>query len=263
MDHTHKENRQLVPLAIVIAGALVAGAIYFGGTKAPSPAGNPANGAPNTSPIGVVADVLPSEHILGNPNAKVMIVTYTDFECPFCKSFHATMHQILSTYASDQVALVYRHFPIVQLHSKAPKEAEASECVTEQGGNSAFWKFADNIFATTGSNDTLDPVQLPTIAQSAGVDVQKFNTCLSSGKYTKSIADAVAAAAKAGAQGTPYSVVIFKSDISPATKAAILKAFGTQATAVSFDPAKKNMFTMNGALAFPNIKAGLDELLKQ
>lgn len=235
MDNT-QNNHKLVPLAIVVAGGLIALSIYFGGNTSgvnllpPKPTTDgslPANS--------VVEDVSPNEHILGNPGAKVLIVEYSDFECPFCKVFHATIHQIMNTYKSDEVAIVYRQFPIAGLHSKAPKEAEASECVAELGGNTAFWKFVDEVFATTGSNDSLDPSQLPIIAQHAGVDVTAFKTCLSSGKYTKQIQNDVVAAGKAGALGTPYSVAINK--------------------------AGKKM-TINGAQPFDVVKATIDSLLK-
>lgn len=114
-------------------------------------------------------------------------------------------------YYDGKVAWVYRHYPIVQLHSRAPKEAEASECAWELGGNESFWRFANKLLETTGSNNTLDPVELPKIAEFAGVDVPSFDTCLSSGRYTSYINDSVNAAAKAGALGTPYSVAISKN----------------------------------------------------
>ncbi len=208
-----KDNPQMIPMAIVAAGALIAAAIYFGGSH---PQGNLTQGANSltggTNPTASidVADVSSADHIIGNPNAQVVAVEYSDFECPFCKVFHNTMRQIMNTYTTNQVAWVYRHFPIAQLHSKAPKEAEASECAYEQGGNTAFWSFANKVFDTTTSNNSLDPAQLPKIAGDIGLDVGAFNTCLSSGKYTKAIADDVVAAGKAGAQGTPYTVLIGK-----------------------------------------------------
>lgn len=227
----------MVPLAIIIAGLFIAAAIYFGGSSKPI-SGSLTGNDPNSTVLAtgsVVAPVSDKDHLRGDPNAKVIIVEYTDFECPFCKAFHNTMQQIMSSYDPSEVALVYRQFPIVQLHSKAPKEAEASECVAELGGNSAFWKFADQIFATTGSNDTLDPAQLPILASAVGVNTEAFNTCLSSGKYTEKINDAVAAAAKAGAQGTPYSVAMTKDG-------------------------KK--VVINGAQPFQTVKATIDSLLK-
>lgn len=230
-------NKELsIPLAIIVAGAMIAGAVYFGGSGGPTLAGSLTgnNGAAAVAPTGDVKPVSSDDHLIGDANAKVTIVEYSDFECPFCKSFHNTMHQVLATYAG-KVNWVYRHFPIVQLHSKAPKEAEASECAYDQGGNTAFWAFADKIFATTGSNNTLDPAQLPIIAGQIGLDVDAFNTCLNSGVHTQDIADDVTAAIAAGAQGTPYSVIVTKDG-------------------------KK--IVINGAEPFESVKAKLDSVLK-
>ncbi len=230
-----KENPQLIPLAIVAAGALIAAAIYFGGsTPAGSLTGNN-NALTNTGGSIEIADVSTKDHIRGNKDAKVTVVEYSDLECPFCKVFHATMRQIMSTYGETNIAWVYRHFPIAQLHSKAPKEAEASECAAELGGNSAFWNFIDKVFDVTNANNSLDPAQLPQIATSIGLDVNAFNTCLNSGKYTKAISDAVAAAGKAGAQGTPYSVIIGKNG---------------------------QKIVVNGAEPFETVKAKIDSLMK-
>jgi protein-disulfide isomerase len=207
-----KNNPQMIPLAIVAAGALIAGAIYFGGT---APSGKLIQGDPN-SLLGnnnkvEIEDVTEADHIVGNRNAKVVVVEYSDLECPFCKVFHTTMRQIMDTYKDGQVAWVYRHYPIAQLHSKAAKEAEATECATDQGGNTAFWNYTNKLFEITNSNNSLDPNQLPQIASSVGLDVSAFNNCLSSGKYAKQIEEDVLAAQKAGAQGTPYSVAIGKN----------------------------------------------------
>jgi|AntRauTorcE11897_2_1112592.scaffolds.fasta_scaffold08011_3 protein-disulfide isomerase len=90
-----------------------------------------------------------NDHIRGNIDAEVVLVEYSDFFCPFCSSFHDTMKQIVGTYEADQVAWVYRHFPIPQLqgHEQAPLYAQASECVADLGGNDAFWSFSDSVFA--------------------------------------------------------------------------------------------------------------------
>src|SRR5207245_631799 len=101
----------------------------------------------------------------------------------------------------------YRHYPLASLHPKAHKEAEATECAAEQGGNDMFWKYIDKVFSITPSNNGLDPAELPKIAKDLGLDVNAFNACLSSGKYAAKIDVSIADAEKAGAQGTPYSVV--------------------------------------------------------
>ncbi len=102
--------------------------------------------------------VSPDEHLLGNTNARIVIVEYSDLECPFCKTFHNTMHEVVKS--DPEVAWVFRHYPIPQLHAKALREAEATECAWEQKGNEGFWKYADKIFEITPSNDGLDPLIL-------------------------------------------------------------------------------------------------------
>ncbi len=232
-----KDNPQMIPMAIVAAGALIAAAIYFGGSTT---GGKLIQGDPNSllgaNPSSVdIEDVSSKDHIVGSPDATVIVVEYSDLECPFCKVFHATMRQIMDTYDDNQVAWVYRHFPIAQLHSRAAKEAEATECATEQGGNTAFWNYTNKLFEITNSNNSLDPSELPKIASSIGLDVSAFNNCLSSGKYTKQIEADVVAAAKAGAQGTPYSVAINKKG-------------------------KKSI--INGAEPFESVKGKIDLLLQ-
>src|SRR3989344_8109875 len=179
-----ENNKFLVPMAIVVAGGLIAGAVYFGGK---TPTTN--NQQPTTDQI-QVAPVTEKDHILGSRNAKIIIVEYSDTECPFCKVFHATMKEIVQSY-NGKVAWVYRHLPIVQLHSKAQKEAEAAECVANIAGNQAFWTYLDLIFEKTNSNDSLDPAELPKLATSIGVSEQAFSDCLNSGKFGESVQKSV------------------------------------------------------------------------
>jgi protein-disulfide isomerase len=193
---------------------------------------------PNTPTAGDVniAPVTSGDRILGNPNADIVIVEYSDTECPFCKRFHQTLQQIMAEYGKDgKVAWVYRHFPIPSLHPKAPKEAEATECAAEQGGNTMFWKYIDKVYEITPSNNGLDPAQLPVIASELGLDVTAFNTCLSSGKMTAKVKAQYDEGVIAGARGTPYSVLITKDEKIPITQ---------------------------GALPYENMKAILDSILK-
>lgn len=201
-------NKFLIPAAVVVAGAFIAAAIYFGGSKPPTTNPSTNSGQATNTEINI-APVTNKDHIIGSRSADLVIVEYSDTECPFCKSFHNTMKEVVNSYGG-KVAWVYRHFPIVQLHTKAPKEAEATECANELGGNQIFWNYIDKLLETTNSNNTLDPSQLPIIAKTVGLDVTAFNTCLSSGKYTEFINNSVAEAIKAGGLGTPYSVIISK-----------------------------------------------------
>lgn len=153
------------------------------------------------------------DHIRGNPNASVRVIEYSDFECPFCKSFHPTMQQAFDDYGkSGRLAWVYRHFPLDSIHSKARKEAQASECAAELGGNEAFWSFAHNLFEVAPSNNRLDLSILPDIAKGVGIDRAKFVACLSGdergGKYADHIESDLQNAMAAGGTGTPYTVVV-------------------------------------------------------
>jgi len=202
-----------VPLSIVIAGALIAGAVLFGlrGNTTPPTAVVP--NAPVAQDAGGTLEnmkpIAQDDHIRGNPDAPIKIVEYSDTECPFCKRFHETMKQVMGEYGdTGKVAWVYRHFPLDQLHSKARKEAEALECAGAQGGNDMFWKYADRLYEITESNNRLDPTELPKIATYVGIDVAKFNDCLSSGTYAEHVANDLENAVATGGRGTPWSIFV-------------------------------------------------------
>ncbi|MBI1999110.1 MAG: thioredoxin domain-containing protein [Parcubacteria group bacterium] len=199
----------LIPGAIVIAGLLIAGAVFMTNRDLPaSPAAVADTNAPLYSMRPVSTD---SDHLLGSPDAKIIIVEYSDLECPFCKSFHNTMKQVMETYGKDgSVAWVYRHFPLTTIHPKAQKEAEASECAAELGGTLGFWEYVDRVFELTPSNNNLDPALLPKIAEDVGLDRADFEACLSSGKHRERVTKDRDNAIGIGAQGTPFSVMLSK-----------------------------------------------------
>lgn len=222
-NNIQKENRAssaaktnfTVPVAIIIAGLLIAGSVYFSNrrnTVAVVPKGGAAV-VENTGGLEGMRPITSADHIRGNPDAPVKIVEYSDMECPFCKRFHFTMQQVINEYGRDgKVAWVYRHFPLDSLHSKARAEAVASECANEFGGGTAFWKFTDRFFELTPSNDQTDIQKvLPQVAGEIGLDVSKFNSCLASGKYDKHIQDDLDDATNTGGRGTPWSIVVAKN----------------------------------------------------
>ena len=194
---------------------------------------NPGVAQPPANNNVVVQPVTKDDWGKGDKNAKISIVEYSDTECPFCKRFHATMQQVLADYEGD-VNWVYRHFPLTSLHSKAIREAEATECAGEQKGNDGFWAYIDRMFEITPANNGLQDSQLPEIAQYVGLDVGKFQECLDSGKYKDKIQDQIAEAQKTGARGTPYSVIISGDQNIP----------------------------IPGALPYEQVKAMLDPLIK-
>lgn len=225
------QNNLAIPAAIVIAGLAIAAAVYFGGNKNIE---NPTRGTGVNTKI-TFDPITKADHIVGNPNAKVIIVEYSDTECPYCQMFHKTMNQIMADYgASGNVAWVYRHFPL-PMHTKAPREAEATECANKIGGGDKFWEYINKVFDVTPANNGLDPAELPKIATSIGLDEKAFTTCLDSGEM-KAIVDAgIASGNRAGVSGTPHSLIIMKGKV---------------------------VTTIDGAQAYETVKAQLDALLK-
>ena len=208
------KNNLAIPVAIVIAGALIAGAVYWsarGDSVAVAP--QPQAGAENTAGLENMNPIEDSDHIRGNPNAPVKIVEYSDMECPFCKRFHSTMQQVMNEYGKDgKVAWVYRHFPLDSIHSQARTEAVASECANELGGGDAFWEYTDRFFELTPSNNQTNiATVLPQIAREIGLDEAKFSSCLASKKYDKHIQDDLNNATATGGNGTPWSIVVTAS----------------------------------------------------
>lgn len=159
---------------------------------------------PTPGPIKPVTD---KDHIRGNVDAPITLVVYSDYECPFCKRFHPTMQELMKQY-EGKIRWVYRQYPL-SFHQNAQKQAEASECVAELGGNEKFWEFSDKIFERTTSNGTgfaLD--QLGPLAAEIGVDQQAFQSCLDSDKYAKFVQDSVTEGTTAGVSGTPATIII-------------------------------------------------------
>jgi protein-disulfide isomerase len=208
---------QGVVVGVVIVGLL--GGVYMLGAKngtsvslgtkgtvnAPAPTGTAPD--PSQPAVGTVKAISKDDHIIGKTNAKIILLEYSDLECPFCKQFHPTMQQLVDTYG-DKVAWVYRNFPL-SFHANAQKEAEAAECVADLGGNDKYWKFIDAIYERTTSNGTgfaLD--KLASLAKEVGVDQNKFNDCLNSGKMTKKVQTDLTEGQAAGITGTPGTIIM-------------------------------------------------------
>ncbi|MFA4818623.1 MAG: DsbA family protein [Patescibacteria group bacterium] len=161
---------------------------------------------PSSPPSKVNVPVKADDHILGDNNAPITLVEYSDLECPFCKRFHPVMQQIMKEYPG-QVRWVYRHFPL-SFHANAQKEAEATECAGKLGGNDKFWAYTDKIFERTASNGTgfaLDA--LVPLAQELGLPEAKFKTCLDSGEFTAHVQTDLQEGTSFGVNGTPTTFV--------------------------------------------------------
>lgn len=196
-----------IPVAIVVGFGMIAAAIFFSGASK-APAETAKNVAPETTKETTVRPVDDTDYIRGNPNAPILVIEYSDYDCPFCKNFHETMNQIMEEFGvTGKVGWVYRQFPLEQLHPNAPRISQAAFCVGDLGGTDAYWKFSDLIFSEREINAPTNMVRLPEFAATAGVDKAAFTACLDSGKFKDKVAASIAEGAAAGAQGTPYSIV--------------------------------------------------------
>lgn len=194
----------LCTIGFFILLPMVLKGVTLGGNDgyAPSPSPSyPVNPGEPSAPV-VVAEVDNNvDHVAGNKNAKVTLVEYSDFECPFCGRFHPTVKELLAKYGDD-VRVVYRHYPLTSIHPNAVPAAEASECAAEQG---KFWEFADEAF---NNQTNLTAQFFKDTAKKLGLNASKFDSCVSSRKYKTRVENDIASGNAAGVQGTPHSIVI-------------------------------------------------------
>ncbi len=222
------KSNYVLPITIVIAGALIAGGVFLAGKGSTQTGDNGKTMTQNARAYSPGTD-----HILGNPNAPVKVVEYMDLECPHCKVFNATMHQLMDYYGpSGKVAWVTRPFPLAQIHSKAPQEAQAAECAAQLGGDRAYYAFIDKVFDVTPSDNGLDLAQLPIIAKGIGLDQTAFNTCVSSNKYAQKVSDSYTEAIAAGGQGTPYSLIFVGNQLVPGGNLSGAQAYSDMRAAI-------------------------------
>lgn len=187
-----KQNKIILIIAIVIIAVGVIFMIW--GNK-------PLNNGQGVTPINQ------ADHVWGDLNAPVKMIVYSDFECPYCSQFAATMKQI-EEYFKDKVVITFRHFTLPG-HPQAEKAAEASECAAEQN---KFWDMHDKLFADNAAG-RMSLEQFKKDAADLGLNMEAFNQCLDSGKYQAKISGQKAQGAKAGVTGTP--TIFVNGDIYP------------------------------------------------
>jgi protein-disulfide isomerase len=156
-----------------------------------------------TDPAPIVAVDLPAitadDRIKGSADAEVILVEYSDIECPFCERHHPVMEQLSEEYG-DKVAWVYRHFPL-SFHPEATPAAVATECAGDQG---SFFEYLDVLMS---NQDSLSSAYYEQVAGEMGLNVNDWKTCIASEKYPELIANQMSAAAAAGVKGTPATFI--------------------------------------------------------
>jgi protein-disulfide isomerase/copper chaperone CopZ len=210
-------NNFSVPISIIIAGLIIAGAIIVtnqnykislkeNGQQAAQTlpdTNSPTQLSleqPSQEPVAEFK-ITKDDHIRGDFNAPITLVEFSDFECSFCARHYLTLNKILSDY-QGKVRLVYKHFPL-GFHPNAQKAAEASECADEQG---KFWEYHDKLFenlATSGYS----LANFKQWAKDLGLNINKFNNCLDFGKYTSKVQTDYQEGLQKGVKGTPATFV--------------------------------------------------------
>jgi protein-disulfide isomerase len=132
----------------------------------------------------------------GPQSAPITIIEYADYQCPYCTRANASLKQVEEKYAG-KVRIVFRDFPLTQIHPNAAKAAEAGACANEQG---KFWPMHDRLFA---NQTKLTPPELKKHATELGLDSTAFDACLDSGKHAAAIRKSVEEGQRYGLSGTP------------------------------------------------------------
>jgi len=176
------------------------------------------------------------EPFKGDKNAKLTLIEFSEFQCPFCgRHVRETYPQLEKEYIqTGKVKYVFRDLPLESIHKNAFKASEAAHCAGDQG---KFWEMHDRLFANQNS---LEPAMLSAHAQAIGIDSKKFQACLDSDKHAADIRKDINDANKLGITGTPTTVIGM-----------------TQPN----DPKIKILRVIRGAQGYSSFKAAFDELL--
>ena len=178
-----------------------------------------------------IIPVSDKDRILGSKDADIIMIEYSDFECPFCEKFHPTAKQAMEEY-KGKIAWVYRHYPLT-FHPRALPSANAAECVANLVGNDAFWKFSDTVFGN--QTKYLTDEGLLEAAVLAGARKADFSSCFADEKYKADIDASMQGGADAGITGTPGTFLINK---------------------------KGEAWLVPGAVPYTTLKSMIDEALK-
>ena len=154
-----------------------------------------------SAPTTTVQNLVPAHApFLGSATAKITIVEFADFECPYCRASVYPIRQVLAAYPND-VRLVFRHFPIASAHPLAETLANASLCAHDQG---YFWPLHDRLYQ---EQDSLSYEKLIALSRSVGINIDRLERCMNSGQFADALRQDFADAVALGSRGTPTWVV--------------------------------------------------------
>lgn len=211
MEPSNEQSSPAIPIAIVSGFAMIAVAIFFTsqGNKDSAESIAQQDSTETALQEGIPRPIDGTDYIRGNPNAPILMVEYSDYDCPFCKEYHETMSKVIDEYGiSGRVAWTYRQFPLAQLHPNSPKISEAALCVGDIGGNDAFWTFTDLIFESRSFDEPTNVTKLHQYAETAGVSQDDYKSCMDEGRMKETVLASIEDGFNSGARGTPYTVLM-------------------------------------------------------
>lgn len=162
-------------------------------------AAQPQAAAPEPT-LGEVEKITDADHIRGDSDAPIALIEYSDLECPYCQSFHATAQKVVDEY-DGKVMWVYRHFPL-QFHPQAMPRALAAECANKLGGKDKFWAYVDEIFGVPQYTGTAEDA-----AVAIGIDKGALAECVKDAAIKAIVDEDTSLGSKAGITGTPGNII--------------------------------------------------------
>lgn len=153
-----------------------------------------------------------SDLITGNKSSDVVIVEYSDTECPFCATLHPTIKQLKEEY-KEKVGFVYRYFPLTQIHPNAFEEARAISCVGKISGADKRMEFINDMFAykISNKNMTLPKNGKEDLVRNLGIDFGKYSECMKNQESSDIISASINEGVTAGVEGTPATFILAKT----------------------------------------------------
>jgi protein-disulfide isomerase len=199
-----REKDLLVPASILIGAVLISLSILFSAGKISWPGSGSVALKEDVQNAGaeVALKIDPNTPYLGNNKAKVTLVEYADYRCPFCEKFYTDIYTALKSKYIDtgKIKFIYRDFAFLGPDSNTA--AEATHCAADQD---MFWQYHDYLFTHQGSesSDWASAANQKIIAQTLGLNTSQFNQCLDGGKYKQEVLNETDAGKKYGVTGTP------------------------------------------------------------
>ncbi len=253
-----KKNK-LIPLSILVAGVIISGSIL----QSRDFSFNIFGGKGEQKEITDISPVSPNEPILGNPEASVIFIEYSDTECPFCVAFSKEREKIMSLYGEEgSIAWVYRSVSI--MGSVSMQKAMALECVAEENNDYKFWNYLRDIQdknIINPNNEEIDTSLLVSPLERFDIPTKEIVKCIEEKRYSKKIRDNIKEAKAVGAEKTPFIVILLPEKISIIQEEEIKMSLREIPASLFTIPPEKDRLIINGAVPALNIAEIIEIIL--